>query len=86
MSGSSFDKTLYQLSEEKNWREILTLGQRYPQVELSRYLWAWPSEECLEHLRRTFQKNHISNILSIGCGSGLLEWIICEATGSFCFF
>lgn len=45
-------------------------------------MWAWPTTvECFNWLEEILSKNHVANILSIGCGSGLLEWLISKATG-----
>lgn len=78
---SSLDDKLIDLTEKQNWQEILQLNQLYSQNELSRFLWAWPTENCLEKLKTYFINHKITKILSIGCGSGLLEWIIQKTTG-----
>lgn len=77
----SLDDQLVYLTENRQWSQILELGKLYPQHEVSRFLWAWPSEKCLRKMNTTFKVLGITKILSIGCGSGLLEWIIQETTG-----
>ena len=46
-----------------------------------RYLWIRPSEDNLEFIKEETVKSGCLQIISIGCGSGLLEWLIHKATG-----
>ena len=46
-----------------------------------RYLWIRPSEDNLQFIKDEALKNGCLQIISIGCGSGLLEWLIHQATG-----
>lgn len=81
----SLEDQLIYLTEKRNWQEILQLNQLYKQCELSRFLWAWPTINCLKKLKKSLMNNGITKILSIGCGSGLLEWIIQETIGIHIF-
>lgn len=75
------EQNLIELTKTKNWQAILKIGENYELDEKSKFLWAWPTVQCLEFLKIIFEQNNISEVLSIGCGSGLLEWIISHATG-----
>ncbi|XP_069676558.1 uncharacterized protein [Periplaneta americana] len=44
------------------------------------YLWVRPSEENLHFIEQQTLKYGCSRLVSIGCGSGLLEWLIHKAT------
>lgn len=76
----ALEDCLLALSSANDWHGIIEVGAQYPIAEKSKFLWAWPSIECLHWLKRCLKQNHISRILSIGCGSGLLEWLIQKAT------
>lgn len=76
------EDVLISLVKKRKWQEMLKLSDLYPATETSRFLWAWPTEACLKQLKNVFQRKGISSVLSIGCGSGLLEWIIQQSTGN----
>ncbi|KAJ9599321.1 hypothetical protein L9F63_010188 [Diploptera punctata] len=46
-----------------------------------RYLWIRPSEDNLQFIKEAAVNTGCLQIISIGCGSGLLEWLIQQATG-----
>ncbi|XP_068622921.1 uncharacterized protein [Battus philenor] len=71
--------SILDLYKEKNWRTIVSKYHNYP--DRSKLLWVFPAEENFEFLSESIVKLGCDRILSIGCGSGLLEWIITEATG-----
>lgn len=73
---------LLKLTAMHDWRKIIELSKSYTLNEKSRFLWAWPSENCFKKLKKVLDKNCVQSILSVGCGSGLLEWILEETTGS----
>lgn len=75
----SFINTVVKLHKTKNWRDIIQNYHDHP--ERNKLLWVYPSEENLDFLKKSLADLKCDNILSIGCGSGLLEWIIGEATG-----
>lgn len=77
----SLENKLLELIAMRDWKKIIQLNGCYSLNEKSRFLWAWPSEKCLQKLKSVLTENHVQCILSIGCGSGLLEWILEESTG-----
>lgn len=72
---------LLELIAKRDWRKIIQLSENYSLIEKSRFLWAWPSEECVQQLKKVLIESGVTSVLSIGCGSGLLEWILEETTG-----
>lgn len=82
-----FEKSLFDCIEKNDWKTVLHLGNSNSVIadeNLKRkYLWFWPTEECITFIRNLISKTKIRNILSIGCGSGLLEWLIEKSTGGF---
>ncbi|XP_037038727.1 uncharacterized protein LOC119076149 [Bradysia coprophila] len=72
---------LLELIASRDWKKIIQLSEHYSLTEKSRFLWAWPSEKCLLQLKNVLAENGVKSVLSIGCGSGLLEWLLEEMTG-----
>lgn len=77
----SLELQLLEFIATHDWKKIIQLSECYSLNEKSRFLWAWPSENSLHKLKNVLQRNCVQSILSIGCGSGLLEWILEETTG-----
>ncbi|KAJ6633619.1 hypothetical protein Bhyg_16805, partial [Pseudolycoriella hygida] len=75
------EKQLIELTSSNDWRKVISLNKCYPLSETCLFSWAWPSENCLKILKTVLDKNCVRSILSIGCGSGLLEWILEATTG-----
>lgn len=73
---STLEECLVRFSSANDWHGIIEAGKLFSVEERSKYLWAWPTVECLQWLKRYLNDNNITSILSVGCGSGLLEWII----------
>lgn len=78
-SGTELELQLCELSSVDDWRGVIDICATFPINEKSKFLWAWPTVDCLAYLRDHLIANDIRAILSIGCGSGLLEWIIRQA-------
>lgn len=68
-----------------DWRTIRQIVSQVPEDERRKFSWIWPTEECLKYLGRSLEICGITKILSIGCGSGLFEWILQESCGEFFF-
>jgi len=56
-------------------------GERDDSFYDERYLWVRPSEDNLYFIKEQTVKAGCCQLVSIGCGSGLLEWLIHTATG-----
>lgn len=75
----NFVNSVVTLYKEKDWRSIVNKYRDYP--ERNKLLWVFPTEENFVFLRKCLAELGCDRILSVGCGSGLLEWMITEATG-----
>lgn len=64
-----------------DWKNILKLNEQSDNETALRILWVWPSIRNLEFIERTIIKHDCKGIISLGCGCGLLEWIIQKSTG-----
>ncbi|XP_055632045.1 uncharacterized protein LOC129771921 [Toxorhynchites rutilus septentrionalis] len=65
----------------KNWKKVIDLGQALPIDKRVKFLWVWPRQQDLHRIRIGLNDLNISRVISIGCGTGLLEWLITRATG-----
>lgn len=74
---------LYNLTtnSEKSWQKLLQFGETLSLDEKRKFLWTWPTSGNIKTLKHILAALKINSILSIGCGSGLLEWIIKESIG-----
>lgn len=77
----SLEECLVRLSSANDWHGVIEAGKMFSMEEKSKFLWAWPSIDCFQWLKTILNENQIEQILSIGCGSGLLEWLISQTTG-----
>jgi hypothetical protein len=69
-----------------NWKNIIDMfhgevGEGNDCFYDEHYLWVRPSEENLHFIKQQIVKAGCCQLISIGCGSGLLEWLIHKATG-----
>jgi len=64
-----------------NWRKLLALGDCLDQQLKRKLLWMWPTSVDLDYFNQLLSMHNIHRILSIGCGSGLLEWLMTASGG-----
>ncbi|XP_022826116.1 uncharacterized protein LOC111356103 [Spodoptera litura] len=67
------------LYKDNKWREIVARYHDHP--ERNKVLWVYPSEGNFSFVENCLAELGCDRIVSIGCGSGLLEWMITQATG-----
>lgn len=78
---NDFLKKIIDLYNRQDWKNILKLNEHSDNETALRILWVWPSIRNLEFIERTIKKHYCKGIISLGCGCGLLEWIIQKSTG-----
>ncbi|XP_012266387.2 uncharacterized protein LOC105692052 [Athalia rosae] len=81
MVDHALEKLVLELYHENKWRDILDLQNFKDAFEKHRLLWVWPSLEDLDWLKHIISERNVREIVSIGCGSGLLEWLIQKYLG-----
>lgn len=81
MVGYELEKIVFDLYRQNKWKEIIELNNNENDFEKHRILWVWPNFDDLDWLKNVINKKNVSEIVSIGCGSGLLEWIIQKHLG-----
>ncbi|XP_058449153.1 uncharacterized protein LOC131429120 [Malaya genurostris] len=80
-AGELLERKISECIASKDWRKVINIGQASSFEERVKYLWVWPLEKDLEKIHACFSRFDINRLLSIGCGTGLLEWLIHSATG-----
>lgn len=70
------EKRITLLHSEGKWKEIIALGESDENHEACRLLWVWPTLDDLNWIKNVIEDYNLRGIVSIGCGTGLLEWII----------
>ncbi|VVD00123.1 unnamed protein product [Leptidea sinapis] len=78
MQKKEIKEDVIELYGQRDWRSIVNKYHNHP--DRNKLLWVFPAEEDFEFIRLNMEKLGSGEILSIGCGSGLLEWMIHEAT------
>nr|XP_023030258.1 uncharacterized protein LOC111518135 [Leptinotarsa decemlineata] len=76
-----FMNEVLNLYQAENWRDLLKLNENSDLSCAVKLLWVWPSEENLRFIKKIVEDSGCKGITSIGCGCGLLEWIISKSTG-----
>lgn len=62
--------------KKNDWKSVLELNKESDSSDAQKLLWVWPSESNLAFIDKILNDYNISGIISLGCGCGLLEWII----------
>lgn len=78
---NDFLMKILDLYNSNDWENILKLNENSNKDTALRILWVWPSIRNLEFIEETIQQNSCNGIISLGCGCGLLEWIIQKSKG-----
>ncbi|XP_071451268.1 uncharacterized protein [Hetaerina americana] len=79
-------KELVSLRDQEKWQDILCM-YKHPHEDGETedwdcgLLWLRPSERSLKFVGEQVSQHGLTKLLSIGCGSGLLEWLIHCSTG-----
>ncbi|KAL6446753.1 hypothetical protein ACFW04_001289 [Cataglyphis niger] len=79
MSGDNIEEEIFSLYNAQKWKEITTLA--CTTNELRRLSWVLPDIDDLYWMNNIIQKYNLFGIASIGCGCGLLEWLLQKYSG-----
>lgn len=71
--------TLY---KDKKWKEIIYFLNTCNNADTRKLLWISPNLKDISWITRIITKNNLRGIISVGCGCGLLEWLIQQNTGT----
>ncbi|XP_015586654.1 uncharacterized protein LOC107263687 [Cephus cinctus] len=81
MASHDLEEKVIALYGEDKWKEIINLKNVKDTFEKYRLLWVWPSLDDLQWIKDIIDGLQLHGIISIGCGSGLLEWLIQKHSG-----
>lgn len=75
------------LYNENKWRDIIELLNNCDIENSRQLLWVSPNFKNLSWIKNIICETNLKGIVSVGCGSGLLEWLIQQNCGKDnCFF
>lgn len=75
--------SIVELYRKGDWRSIVHSYHTNP--ARNKVLWVFPSEDNFEFIKNILADLNCNQVLSIGCGSGLLEWMLNQAIGKYIF-
>ncbi|XP_034951209.1 uncharacterized protein [Chelonus insularis] len=76
MLENEFENEVTRLHSEGKFKEIIALSESVECYKAQRLLWVWPTFNDLNWIKEIIIDYNLHGIMSIGCGTGLLEWII----------
>lgn len=76
-----FINNVNDLYRNNRWSDIVELDVRADDTVAHCLLWVWPSVDNLRFIETATKLFNKQSIISIGCGSGLLEWLVHSGTG-----
>lgn len=73
-----------ELLEDKtiDWKQLLDNFAMLDEVERRRFSWVAPVEDDLKWLKEFFTINKVDKLIGVGCGSGFLERIVGDYSGT----
>ncbi|XP_011875754.1 PREDICTED: uncharacterized protein LOC105566402 [Vollenhovia emeryi] len=81
MNGDDLDGNILSLYNAQKWEEIAALSFTSDNPKPSRLSWVLPDVNDLHWMNDIIRKYNLSGIASIGCGCGLLEWLLQKCSG-----
>jgi len=81
MDNYDIDENILSLYNAQKWEEIATLSSVSDNFKSSRLSWILPDMSDLYWINDIVRKYNLSGIASIGCGCGLLEWLLQKCSG-----
>lgn len=77
----NIDKKILLLYKAQKWEEIAALPSTTDDLKTSKLSWVLPDISDLRWINDIVRKHNLSGIASIGCGCGLLEWLLQKYSG-----
>lgn len=83
MNSDDVDENILSLYNAQKWEEIAALSSAISNPRSSRLSWVLPDVSDLCWINDIIRKYNLPGIASIGCGCGLLEWLLQKYSGKF---
>lgn len=81
MNSANIDENILSLYNAQKWKEIAALSSASDNPKSSRLSWVLPDLSDLYWMNDIIRNNNLSGVASIGCGCGLLEWLLQKCSG-----
>lgn len=81
MNSDNIDENILSLYNAQKWEEIAALSFASSNPKSSRLSWVLPDISDLYWINDIIRKYNLSGVASIGCGCGLLEWLLQKCSG-----
>lgn len=81
MNSDGIDRNILSLYNAQKWEEIAALSSASCNSKLSRLSWVLPDMSDLYWINNIIRKYNLPGVASIGCGCGLLEWLLQKYSG-----
>ncbi|XP_033324632.1 uncharacterized protein LOC117219540 [Megalopta genalis] len=75
MSNENIERTVLALYGQGRWEDIANLECSSNEFEKCRLFWVLPTVNDLRWIKELMEKNHVVGLTSVGCGTGLFEWL-----------
>lgn len=81
MNVEDIEKTILALYNNHNWKDIVNLASIIDNSKQYRFFWILPTLNDLNWITTILKKNKTLGVVSIGCGCGLIEWLLQKYSG-----
>lgn len=81
MSDGNIDENILSLYNAQKWEEITALSSTTNDLRTCRLSWILPDVSDLHWMSGIVREYNLSGIASVGCGCGLVEWLLQKYSG-----
>ncbi|XP_014597985.1 PREDICTED: uncharacterized protein LOC106783714 [Polistes canadensis] len=81
MNAENIDEVIIRLHNDHNWKDIVNLSSVIDSSKTYRLFWVLPTLDDLSWMTEIIKEYKILGIISIGCGCGLIEWLLQNFSG-----
>ncbi|XP_011140850.1 uncharacterized protein LOC105184021 [Harpegnathos saltator] len=81
MNNNNIDENIISLYNAQKWEEIIALSSTIDDFKTCKLSWVLPDISDLYWINKIVQQYNLSGIASVGCGCGLLEWLLQKYSG-----
>lgn len=81
MDVEDVEKIIVTLYNNHNWKDIVNLASLIDHSKQYRLFWILPTLDDLNWITEILNAHKVSGVVSIGCGCGLIEWLLQSFSG-----
>lgn len=79
----NIEENILSLYNARKWRDIAALSSTAKDLRTCRLSWVLPDVSDLHWIDDIVRRYNLPGIASVGCGCGLLEWLLEKYSGKF---